>query len=365
MPKDAPIGELTNSRSQILEYLRCGYRWELGYKRGIAPAGIREALDQGSAVHRAVREGIAGYVSAPKKFNEKALRSNLLKGADIWAKEARAERGKYLNDQSREEIEVLRRDSVGIAFKAMEYIKIQDWEVAVVGGIALFEVELLVPMPPWKGFRTIPDLVARPRSEGKNAPYWLMDWKTRGSFETDDAEEVNLQFASMQHVMALKYPKVEIDGSMLWQIKDAEPKEPKLNKDGKMSRADIVSDWPTYSGALMKAGLDPKDYADMKEKLDAKEWYRVIKQHRSPEEAESVWNQIVVPASSAMARNPQVIRNWNHIPFGCKGCWARQFCLTELRDEDTEFLLQTDFMDTRRPRKRMEMGEPVRTFKLT
>lgn len=368
MPKDAKISELTVSRSQILEYLGCGYRWDLSFRRGIASTKVREALDQGSAVHRAIKEVIGAYANTQMrklKFTPGMVRANIIGGVSAWAQEERDRRGKFLTDETREDIETIKRAAVGIAEKAIENINLPEWEIATYNGLPLFEVEIVTPLPPWKGFRTIPDLVARPKREGKNAPYWLIDWKTRGSFEQDDAEEINLQFASMQHVLLIEMPKLLIEGSILWQIKDQGPRMPSQNKDGSMSRQAIVTDWPTYEAALRKAKLNPADYQDMKEKLALIEWFRALKEHRDTALCRSVWHEIIVPAARRMANDPQVIRRWSYLPFCCKGCWAKDFCLTELRGDDTEFLLESDYIDTRNPRKERNLGENRRKFELT
>lgn len=366
MPANAHIGELTNSRSQIHEYLNCGYRWDLSYRRGIQSARLREAMDMGTANHRAIKHAIGLYVTDPKGYRSPTLHNKaLLTGLREWEKEERQMRGKYLRTEDVKLMKDISHEAMGIAKRALELIELPLWEVAIWKGKPLFEVEVITKLPPWKGFRTIPDLVARLRRE-RNSGFWLIDWKGRSSFESDDAEEINLQFATMQHVLEIEAPKTPIEGSILWQIKDQAPREPSVNKDGSVSRAGIVTDWPTYLRVLRRQGQDPADYQEMKEKIEQIEWFRALKQHRTSEECRAVWDQIVVPASKAMAGpSPQTIRKWLYLPFSCKGCWAKDFCLAELRGEDTELLLETDYMDTRRPRKRREMGDATRTFQLT
>lgn len=367
MPKNIKLSERTTSRSQILDYKNCGYRWDLGYNRGIAATRLSEKMDMGSAVHMGIKYAVHHYASAPPKRTTTARWpsqfASVQKGVAAWAKETRERLSEYLTDQHEEEIKVISNDAVGIALKALESINLPDWEVALWQGKPVCEMEFITPLAPWKGYRTIPDLVARERCDGKKAPYWLIDWKTRGSFESDEAEEINLQFATMQYVM-FRETNIRIEGSLLWQVKAQVPRRPEQNKDGKMSRAAIVTDWPTYSAALVDAGLNPIDYVDMKEKIGLVEWFRTIKQHRSMGECISTWEQIVEPTARRMATDPDVTRRFTHQPFACSGCWARAFCLTELRGEDTEFLLETDYMDTRRPRAVRPMGDARRKFNL-
>lgn len=365
--KGAKVSELTISRTQILDYLNCGYRWDLNYRRGIESTKLRESMDVGSAVHMAIRYAVVRYANfGGTKWTARQEETAVAMGTKAWAEGEVKWRGEYLTLQQEEEIRAIEADAQGIALKALQMIQLPEWEVARYNRDTPFcEVEVVTPLPPWKGFRTIPDLVARRRSDGKKAPFWLIDWKTRGSFEDDDAEEINLQFATMQYVLAKELPAIPIEGSILWQVKSAQPRTPTLNKDGSMSRAAIVSDWETYKRALVEAKLNPADYADMKDKLAQVEWFRAIVQHRTHHECEKIWLDIVCEVAERMALDPQVIRRWSYTPFACKGCWAKEFCLAELRNDDTEFLLQTDYMDTHNPRERLETGTPRRNFTLS
>lgn len=370
MPANAKIEDLTVSRTQILDYLNCGYRWDLSYRRGIQGALVREAMDLGSATHHGVKQAVTQYALG-KKWTPKVARLATKYGANSWVESEKQARGKFLTEEMTEQLHALRDEGATIAEEALDHFGLHEWEIAMWKGKPLLEVELIVPLKPWKGFRTIPDLCARPRKEGRRAPFWLIDWKARAQFESDDAEEINLQFATMQYVIERVIPEISIDGSILWQVKSKAPTWPKLNKPAKdgtpvMSRALIATTWEVYKKALIEAGCKPEDYEEeMRPKLETIEWYRSIKQHRTSEECKAVWREIVVPAARRMATDPQVIRRWVHQPFGCKGCWARSFCMAELRGEDTEFLLQTDYMDTRKPRKKLEMGVPTRQFELT
>lgn len=362
MPKDATIGELTNSRSQILDYLNCGYRWDLGYRRGISSAGVSEAMDMGSAVHRGFKGAIASYVKRGAKWTLKDGAKAITAEVEAWAAEEAKRRGKHLMVEHEMQIRAIADEAPVIARRGVEHFELPKWEVATLNGKPIFEMELMVPLPPWKGFRTIPDLVARERG---TKPWYMIDWKSRGSFESDDAEEINLQFSTMQRVLHIRAKNINIVGSLLWQLRSQAPRLPQQNKDGKMSRAYLACDWPTYEAALKAAKLNPADYIEeMKPKLEKYEWFKTLRQHRSLEECEAIWDQIVVPVSARMAQDPQTIRRFVHQPFGCSGCWARNFCLAELRGDDTDFLLETDFMDTRKPRPRREMGEMTRQFEL-
>lgn len=352
------VGDLTISRTQILDYLNCGYRWDLSYRRGISPVVVQEKMDLGTVVHRGMQFAIKRYVETGKT-SAKSQMVAINDGTERWREEMTKEKGERMNVEMEAQLEVLRDEARIISGRALEHFELEDWEVAKgMDGKPMLEREYVVKCPPWKGFRTIPDLVARPRSGPKGAGWWLIDWKSRSQMEDDEAEEVNLQFATMQYVLSREEPKLQMEGSILWQVRSSVPKWPKQNKDGSMSRAKISTDWETYKKALLEAKLDPKAYEEeMRPKLEEMQWFKSIPQHRPQEECEAVWNEIVLPVAAAMARDPLVVRRWVHQAFGCKGCWARQLCLAELRGDDTEFLLQTDYIDRRNPRERVNLGE--------
>ena len=370
--KGAQLKDLTLSRSQILEYLNCRYRWDAGYRRGIQTTKVQEKLDLGTAVHEGIRVAVGAYASKKAKKLEQFITAAIA-GIMDWQADMVQDRKQYnlLTDEMGIQIKALRDEAVIIARRALEHFDLPSWEVAQWQGKPLYEREMLVPLPPWKGYRVIPDLVACEVGQKRHG-YWIIDWKTRGQFESDDAEEINLQFSTIQKVMADVAPDIKVEGSLLWQIKSAAPKWPTLNKDGSMSRALIASDWPTYEKALREAGLDPKQSngkntyeSEMRPKLSQIEWWHVIKQHRTVDECDRIWEQIVEPVAAEMAKNPTIIRRFVHQPFGCSGCWLRAFCLSELRGDDTDFLLQTDYVDTHNPRTPIETGEPKRKFTLT
>jgi hypothetical protein len=362
------FSQLTISRTQILDYLSCGYRWDLGYRRGIQSTKVRAAMDLGSANHMGMRYAIRKYAEVgPVKGLDKILNAAVVEGAEAWAKNERKLRGKFISSEQLDQLRAIQLEAVGIAKQGIALVELPEWEVAMWKGAPLVEVEIMTALPPWKGYRVIPDFVGRRRAERKTSGWWLVDWKTKDSFEKEDAEDINLQFATMQYVMEREIPTLEIEGSFLWQVKAQAPHEPKLNKPKgnnppEMSRAAIVCTWELYKKALVENGLDPANYKDMQEKLDKVKWFSHIPQHRSSEQCDAVWNQIVVPASREMVKDPRIIRRWVHQPFACKGCWAREFCNAELFDDDTDFLLRTDYVDTRKPRKKMEMGEARRKF---
>lgn len=205
------------------------------------------------------------------------------------------------------------------------------------------------------GYHGTPDWVVVDREVDA---VFVADYKVRKAYNPPEAEEVNLQFAMYQRLLLAN--GILTDGTLMFQIKAAAPSKPELLKSGKaLSKADIASDWPTYLATIQEYGFNPDDYLEMKDKLSAKEWRRIERTYRPENEVRAIWDSIVVPVASEISdfltNAGSVVagdrRSWNFMT--CQGCWARDFCVAELRDEDTEFLLETRFVDHKNPRQRV------------
>jgi hypothetical protein len=181
---------------------------------------------------------------------------------------------------------------------------------------------------------------------------WLTDFKTRGQLQDDSSEETNLQHPVYQYVATAN--GVPISGSVTFQIINKAPAIPKMNKDRTMSRSVIATDWDTYEAALIRNGLNPKLYLDVKAKLN-KEFVRVTRCFRSEEEVSRVWHSIILPAAWEMANGVQPIRSMGH--FTCMNCAVRPICMASLKNYDTQEYLRGFTYDEKSDLlKNIEMG---------
>jgi hypothetical protein len=330
-----PTGKRLLSYSQIADFSRCRYRWHLYAKRRIRSRIDRPPLGVGSGVHVALATGIlhAGSEMAAEVV------------IDEWYQERIQRVGRELTEDESVRMEEIRRDVTAIGSRAIRSLNLNRYRTACLPGtdIPMVELNLVVPLPGvpgYDGFRFYCDWVPDDEALGIR---WLVDHKVREQFSDDEAEEVNLQAALYQ--AALRRFGVVTNGTATHQIRRKIPAIPKRNKDGSMSRAYIASDWSTYRAALRRAGLDPADYREeMEPKLAKYEWQRWTRAYRSEVELDALWNTVVMRAGRAMSRKRlDPWRNMNLME--CAGCWARQFCLAELRDDDTNYLLATGYMD--------------------
>ncbi len=344
--------DVTISYSQISAFLSCRYFWDLSYRRRIRRYTVKVPFEKGTAVHTGVA---AAWRLLALDQREGKVRKSLLiykrracSSIEAWHRKWEREHSVGMNDQELEIMAGIVEEAREIAMMIITEINFGSWRILWYKNKPLIERELIIKVPGWKGFRTFPDLVAEDMDMGGN---WVMDWKTRSQFLDISAEEVNLQFASMQHV--LKRLRIETEGSIDFQVRSKPPSIPKRNKNGSMSRSRVATTWTIYKAALKDAGLKVSDYAEMEEKLDVP--FTLLNRHyRSNDEIMRIWKGIILPAADEM-RGDDVSTTRSMGYMNCNGCWARQFCLGELRGEDTEFMLKTSYVDKDRPRKRIKI----------
>lgn len=116
-------------------------------------------------------------------------------------------------------------------------------------------------------------------------------------------------------------------------IKPAWPEFPALAKRGtRLSRKPIKTDWPTYRRAIVEAGFNPKDYADVEKRL--------VDQERNPFFAEYIthfgwpyvrglWENVITPIalemSDAFEGRRRFARTWDQFPCS-NWCSHREQC---------------------------------------
>lgn len=363
------------NRSSLAEWLKCAYRYDLGVNRNIQSRAIVRAPELGTAVHVGLEaimkmhhatlldtKGKAqeftdtmtsAKVKARVQSVTKSYLSQLLakgrEAIELWLVEQRTLRGNMSPDDENA-LTQIGNDALDIMAYALPLIRLEAWATLEGPKGPMLEQSFTLKTPelaPWDGVHITPDWVAY------NLDYectLLVDYKVRGQFTTEDDAEIDLQ--APMYLEVLRRLNIFVAGDAHIQILSQAPSQPKTNKDGSMSRASIRTTWNIYRTALIKAGLDPADYQDMRVKLADVQFVHLLPTMRSPDTTIALWNEVVVPTAKAMAAMPHwKTRNLNF--FSCRGCWARAMCMAELHGDDTDFLLQTQYMDTKRPAPRV------------
>ena len=319
------------SYSQLMEFASCRYKWDLKYNKKIVARTQDKAPTLGSAVHVGMAAGMLGqdYVAAIRKWGGDYIQkwSIPMDSTNEFERDLI-----QLNEELETQIDEIEDEAIHIVTRTLKYFDPKDWEVFVKANKPSVELHLKCPIKKWKGFHGFIDLIAVEKATGHR---WLIDYKVRKALQNDNNEETNLQMAAYQH-LALKNG-IETVGSITLQILAKVTSMPKLNKDGSMSRTKIACDWETYKQALILAGLNVEDYYDMRDKLDT-EFVRESRAYRSSLEVRKTWEDIITPMAMEMGSlNKRIFRTMG--TFNCRNCWAKEYCLEDLRGRDPSHLV--------------------------
>ena len=320
------------SYSGIASYQRCRHSWKLQNVYGLrTPLGTRP-MDVGSATHAGIEHFLKGLGTAQA-------------GVDAWVAETLNKTLEDAGDAVADHLEDVRLTAHQTTARVLREIEALGLQTFTKIEPLPVEVELQVKVPGWDAFAGHIDWIATD-PQGR---VWVVDFKTRSTFYAEDSEEVNLQNAIYQYLVSNVYGII-VDGTITFQVRSDRGREPKMNKNGTMSKAAIVCDWETYRAALVENGLDPADYTDMEDKLSTVEFTRVLKATRTEKQLRTVWNTVVMPLAVEMARvrdramsddagdrtiaNRQAQRTLSQRT--CSGCSVRDVCLNSLNGWDVQ-----------------------------
>ncbi len=340
--------------SQLSEWMRCRYRWHLKYRRKIDRRYFVPSMDLGSATHAGLGAACRAYANqrtptlTPKGLAK--IRQALQVGVTSFQQEWIDEHGGRIAEDVQEQLAETVEQAQSIAWRTIEGFELDRWEILSLNGLPLIEQKLSVPLFPGLDWYGTSDFVGKDRT--RIGGIWPLDWKIRQGLQQIEHEEVDLQLPTYQHL--LHGNGILTAGSIKYQVLAVAPSEPSLNQNGSMSRAKIRTTWEVYKKALLRAGLDPGSYVeDMKPKLRGVEWQRETRLFRNQFTIDTIWNQIIVPQARLWVKAKSQPR---HMSFmSCTGCWAREFCIGELRGEAMEFLLETQYVDLTKPAPKVMM----------
>jgi hypothetical protein len=342
--------------SEIYEFHRCRYLWHTQRRRRIERRRIATAMDLGSACHAGVDGGLRAYIDAGSPARLKSKVQGSIRGLSEvailqWAKEWKEGRGE-LRPETEQQLLGVVGDAIQISLRALEFMNLPRWKILYQGGYPMIEYKIWWPIPGSKLlFYGTPDLVAEDREESGT---WVHDYKFRERFVSSDDENFDVQLPTYQYGLLQQEPYIPTVGAIKWQFRSELPRQPNRNKNGSMSRQQIVTDWPTYEAALIAAKLDPTEYAEeMRPKLEGVRFMQMDRLYRNTFQVHQTWNEIVLP----MTRTFLGAKNFHRVmhTWGCNGCKMKEFCLAELVGEDIDFLLQTSFVDLNSPQALMQL----------
>jgi hypothetical protein len=331
----------TISFSELSTFLACTQRWSYAYEDRLQARADAEPLLLGSIVHAGLAAGLRYYALCDRyrqRAKERLAQVTVERACNVWATGYLAEREMW--DEEREVVRAKTDTGFRIALRALNWLQPERWETLWLGRVPLIEAALVAPLEFSRGLKLVVDWVARDRIDGTT---WIFDHKTVRSFQDEHAAQL-LQLPLYQH--ALSVLGMRVDGTATLQVLDRLPAVPEVTKKGTVSRANITTDWPTYRQAILDAGGDPSDYADVRTRLSSAEFFRLQRAYRPARQAEEVWDQILVPVTWLISSG-RVVRIRSR-SYQCSYCAYRALCDAHLSEDDAAWVQQAHYRKRKR-----------------
>ena len=336
--KQSPEGMV--SVSQIQTFLSCAKKWSYNYIENLTPRVDRAYLTIGKLCHKGMQTAMKAMWS---NFGWNAAMSAGIEAIGYeWRQYVESV---PLLDEEIPDINQMYENAVSVFRQAFEEFEPWKYEVMSVykdgESIPALELHFVVPCLGSKGLHGYIDAILRDRETGF---IWCIDYKFRKSLSPDEDEAFNIQNAVYTH--ACYKMGIQITGTMTWQHVNTPAADPAILKDGSLSRAKIKTTWRHYSDFCEKAGKDPKDYAEMEEKLADIEWFRATYEYRNQPTIKRIWDDCVVPVAYAIksARSQKAKNHRSLYPWNCKMCQYQSICQAELRDYDADAIRQREYI---------------------
>lgn len=327
------------SVSQLQTFMSCPKKWEYNYIDKLKPRVERAYLTIGKLCHKGMQTAMTLKWQVDRGVINRSTHDILW--LSLMAMEI--EWGHYVEstdllDSEIPDLEQILADAKAVFEQAFWEFDIDRYHVlSVFDGVQekpALELHFVVPCAGSKGLHGFIDAILLDTETGC---VWCTDYKFRKSLSPDEEEAFNVQNAVYSY--ACQKMGIDITGTITWQHINTPAAEPQLLKNGGVSRAKIKTTWNKYRDFCLKNGIDPDPYEEeMQEKLADIEWYRVTCEYRNPETIKNIWDNVITPASRAVAkaRNPKTKCYKNLYPWNCKMCQYQSLCQGELRNYDVE-----------------------------
>jgi hypothetical protein len=170
---------------------------------------------------------------------------------------------------------------------------------------------------------------------------WLLERKSHKNIPENDFIYTDMQ--TNLYLWAIEKKKgLKLSGIVWDYICSKAPSVPKLLKNGTLSKADIATTWELYLKRIKELKLDPKQYYDMRTKLNEKtlEFYKRVKVPRKT----SLINQLLKEFTETAVE----MSNYDgcyprSITWTCDHCSFKDVCTGELRGLDMSSLIEAKF----------------------
>lgn len=220
------------------------------------------------------------------------------------------------------------------------------WRTLSIDGELCLQTKIIAKLEHWPaGFMLKLDWLAEDKETGH---IWVVDFKVRDSISSPEDLQFDYQMPAYQRCVEMLLGR-DITGTAHFQVKSKVPKEPRILKNGELTRDVRGTDFDTYMAAIIHQGHEPSSFDHELATLAQKSFDVFTPQFRSREEVENVWAEIEKAAFEIYGE--YVMRGTNESGIGarrlhimqCRGCRFQDLCMAEMRGHDADFIRETYF----------------------
>jgi len=182
----------------------------------------------------------------------------------------------------------------------------------------------------------------------------LVEMKTGKRLPPEDFRLWNLQ--TLLYVWGVRQGGYKVDGVLWDHIRTKIPTEPRLLKDGTMSRRELDTTYETYYNALIKEGLNPDDYTGVLDLLKKrKAFYARYKLPVKESMMQHIMKDARITAAEIRDGLTHITRDVSQMK--CPRCMYRPLCEAALLEGDEAYVKAHEFVAKRKQEEPKEKEE--------
>ena len=315
------------SHSQISKYAKCPLAWRYYIVDRLRLNRINTAVGKrtlGKLIHIGLEQHIRSLI--PSEVTPLPLPQMY----ELWLQETIEEMDGILPQEYDMLVELIEQ-AVMIVNKAIKYLKLDSgkWETVLdKDGVPILEYELYSILPNGTKMLSYIDWLVYDK---EYKVMRIIDFKTTAVKKSIGSYDNEVQVSGIYNKALLQNGIIKEHAfSTIIEINAKVLKRPTLNKDGKMSKAQLHTTWDLYKEELLINDLDPNDYMDMRRKLMNVQFVTVHDVLRTEFETQAIWEN-----RSGIVDNIMHALEVNSFPANlnnmlCTSCEYREACKEEL-----------------------------------
>jgi len=307
------------THSELSTFKSCpqkhNYAYEIGWKSRITSIATLEGI----AGHRALEEHYLGHGQEKAEAAIKGMFRSYL------------ERNPYLEPEQAEKVVQAEARSIAVFRHYLKHYKDNDftpYHDFFISNSSMVEGEFLIPIYTPSGRQSSLFMLAGKRDliikhEGKN---WIVDHKFYASISGAEGDRLSMDQQMRAYAYATQvYDAIPIHGACYNIIKRKAPRQPKINKNGTVSKSPCDTTKEIFLKALHDEGQTTEGYEDILERLEnnlffARYFHEYTEQDYKAVQMELYQTTLLLHQCTFRYRNDAACDHWG-------GCKFRPLCM--------------------------------------